>query len=71
MTHIRTLHSAFVRLFAGTATGSRFASTVNGHMTPLTAERPGEDKVQAPDANFLIKPFQRERFALAADRGRQ
>jgi putative nucleotidyltransferase with HDIG domain len=29
------------------------------------------DARQAPIADFLIKPFQRERFALAVDRGRQ
>ena len=29
------------------------------------------DAQQAPIADFLIKPFQRERFALAVDRGRQ
>ena len=31
----------------------------------------GADAQQAPIADFLIKPFQRERFALAVDRGRQ
>jgi putative two-component system response regulator len=31
----------------------------------------GGDAQQAPIADFLIKPFQRERFALAVDRGRQ
>ena len=30
----------------------------------------GADAQQAPIADFLIKPFQRERFALAVDRGR-
>jgi len=30
-----------------------------------------EDAQQRPVADFLIKPFQRERFALAVDRGRQ
>jgi putative two-component system response regulator len=30
-----------------------------------------EDTQQRPIADFLIKPFQRERFALAVDRGRQ
>ena len=30
-----------------------------------------EDAPQSPIADFLIKPFQRERFALAVDRGRQ
>ena len=34
-------------------------------------ELPGGDAPQAPIADFLIKPFQRERFALAVDRGRQ
>jgi putative two-component system response regulator len=34
-------------------------------------ELPGRDAPQAPIADFLIKPFQRERFALAVDRGRQ
>jgi len=31
----------------------------------------GEDAQQAPVADFLIKPFARERFALAVDRGHQ
>ena len=31
----------------------------------------GDDARQTPIADFLIKPFQRERFALAVDRGRQ
>ena len=31
----------------------------------------GEDAQQGPIADFLIKPFQRERFTLAVDRGRQ
>jgi putative two-component system response regulator len=31
----------------------------------------GGDAQQTPIADFLIKPFQRERFALAVDRGRQ
>lgn len=31
----------------------------------------GKDAQQAPLADILIKPFQRERFALAVDRGRQ
>jgi putative two-component system response regulator len=31
----------------------------------------GGDAQQRPIADFLIKPFQRERFALAVDRGRQ
>src|SRR5439155_4338789 len=30
-----------------------------------------DDTQQRPIADFLIKPFQRERFALAVDRGRQ
>ena len=30
-----------------------------------------EEATHAPIADFLIKPFQRERFALAVDRGRQ
>jgi putative two-component system response regulator len=31
----------------------------------------GADAQEAPVADFLIKPFQRDRFALAVDRGRQ
>jgi len=31
----------------------------------------GDTTEQGPIADFLIKPFQRERFALAVDRGRQ
>ena len=43
---------------------------------PSSSRRPirsslGDDAKQRPIADLLIKPFQRERFALAVDRGRQ
>lgn len=40
-------------------------------MATAYTELVGGDAQQAPIADFLIKPFQRERFALAVDRGRQ
>src|SRR5438552_4459995 len=39
-------------------------------VAPAYTELLGGD-AQPPVADFLIKPFQRERFALAVDRGRQ